>query len=199
MTRARGSAGHGRPVARPETSPRPSYPRSPAPTCLRCRAPGRGAGSGRREHLHGPRRPRPGNPDQKEGSGVTSCRGTHRRSVPPGRRRRLSAPQTLRRIGSSARSAAVIGARVPHAPTSLPERSKACRGAGYRAGVVCWSVMALNRGPRRAVRVGRARGGSVAVINRHHAPRSNMTGMSARVPRPLAVTCDSLRPATNTS
>lgn len=151
------------------------------------------------EHLHGPRRPRPGNPDQKEGSGVTSCRGTHRRSVPPGRRRRLSAPQTLRRIGSSAGSAAVIGARVPHAPTSLPERSKACRGAGYRAGVVCWSVMALNRGPRRAVRVGRARGGSVAVINRPHAPRSNMTGMSARVPRPLAVTCDSLRPATNTS
>ena len=55
---------------------------------------------------------------------MTSCCGAHRRFVTLlGRRRRP--PQTLRRVGSSAGSAAVIRARVPHTPTGLPERNKA--------------------------------------------------------------------------
>ena len=68
---------------------------------------------------------------------MTSCRDAHWRFVaPPGRCRRPSTPQTLSRVGSSAGYVAVIGARVPHTPTGLPERSKACREARCWARVV---------------------------------------------------------------
>lgn len=49
---------------------------------------------------------------------MTSCRGAHPRVAALMRwRRRLNANQTLNRVRSSARSAAVIEARVSHTPT----------------------------------------------------------------------------------
>ena len=90
---------------------------------------------------------------------MTACPGAHRRFVDlPGRRGRLSDPQALHRVGSSAGRAAVIEAMVPHTPTSLADRSKAYREARCWARVVFPSVMAVNHGLRRVVGVGSARG-----------------------------------------
>jgi hypothetical protein len=154
------------------------------------------------EHLHGPRRPRPGNADQKERSGLTARRRAHRRSVALRRRRGLlSDPQALDRLGLSARCAAVIEARVLHAPTGLPERSKVCREAGCRARVVSPSVMAVNDGLRRAVGVGSAR--RVADVRRRDRALSPsvswLRGGAPRTPGPSATKCDPVRHATSTS
>ena len=61
--------------------------------------------------------------------------------------------------------------------------------------------MAVNDGPRRAVRVGSARRVG-DVYGSDFAPNPTMTGIrrdGPRAPRPSVTKCDSLRRATNTS
>ena len=104
MTRARGSAGRGLQVARPETSPRPSCPRWPAPTCLRYRAPREGEGSGRPRALAWSTSSPTGESRPAEGvwSDYLPWRSSALRALPGRGRHHLSDPQTLHRVGLSA-------------------------------------------------------------------------------------------------
>lgn len=202
MTRGRGSAGRGHPVARPETSPRPSCPRSPAPTCLRCRAPGEGQGSGRRRALAwstscptGESRPEGGVWSDFLPWRSSALRGPPRTAPPPERPADIASGRIVRRVRCGHRSQGT-----PR-PTGLPERSKACKEARCWARVVFCSVMAVNHGLRRAVGAGSARRVG-DVHGRDHAPSPSVNwirGGAPQAPRPSTTKCDWVRQATNTS
>lgn len=202
MTRGRGNARRGHPVAKPGTSRRPSCPRSPAPRYLHCRAPGEGEGSGRRRALAwstlsptGESRPEGGVSGECLPWGSSALCGSPRRASPP--TADIASGRIVSRVRCGHR-----GQGTPH-PCEPPwAEQNSAEGGDVGPGVVSSSVMAGNDGPGRAVRVGRARRVGDVHGSDHPPNPGMMTGIrrgGPRAARSSVTKCDSQRQATNTS
>ena len=160
MTRGRGNARRGHPVAKPGTSRRPSCPRSPAPRYLHCRAPGEGEGSGRRRALAwstlsptGESRPEGGVSGECLPWGSSALCGSPRRASPP--TADIASGRIVSRVRCGHR-----GQGTPHPREPPWAEQNSAEGGDVGPGVVSSSVMAVNDGPGgRSASVGP--GGSV--------------------------------------